>query len=104
MTITGGDVSTTGQAGLVWADNGGGTAEGVVVRGPRLGVQLGGSAKVTLTGLVVDRSQAAVLAGGSSSGTATRLSCGVGSGAVVVLSESTTLTLVDSPSCPVQRQ
>ena len=68
-TLTGGEMSSTGDVGLVWGEDALGTVVDVGVRGPKLGVRPGGSATVVATGLVVNRSPAAaVLAGGTSRG------------------------------------
>ena len=98
-TITGGEVSSTGDVGLVWGEEATGLAEDVVIRGAKLGVQLSASAKVDVTDVVADRSSAALLANGKTSGTVTGLRCGKGDGALVVLTDSTTVRLEDSPSC-----
>lgn len=98
-TITGGEVSSAGDVGLVWGEEATGLAEDVVIRGAKLGVQLSASAKVDVTDVVADRSTAALLANGKTSGTVTGLRCGKGDGAVVVLTDSTTVRLEDSPSC-----
>lgn len=103
-TILGGEVSSTGDVGLVWAEDAVATASDTVIRGARLGIQLSGSASVNLVRLVSDRSGVALLAGGQTSGTATGLTCGKGTGAAVVLTEKTTLRLVESPSCQPVRQ
>lgn len=103
-TITGGQVSSTGEVGLVWGEDAIGTASDVVVRGPKLGVQLSASATGDLSRLVVDGSQVALLAGGQSSGVVTGMACGKGSGAAVVLTDSTSMRFVDSPTCLTYRR
>lgn len=104
-TITGGQVTNTGDVGLIWGERATGSATSVVVRGPELGVQIAGEAAVTLTDVTVDRSDAAaVLASDRSSGTLTRLTCGTGSRAAVVLADKTKVELVDSPTCTPYRR
>lgn len=99
-SITGGRIRTTGDVGLIWGERSSGTASGVVVRGPKLGLQLSGESRVDVTDVVADRSAAAaVLAGDTSSGTLTRLTCGKKAGAAVVVDKKSTVTLVDSPTC-----
>ena len=104
-TITGGRITSTGDVGLIWGEDATGRASDVVIRGPQLGIQLAASAAADLTGVTADRSKAAaLLASGKSSGIVTRLACGKGAGAYVVLTDSTTVRLVDSPSCTEHRQ
>lgn len=104
-TTNGGEVSTTGNAGLIWGEDATGRASNVVIRGPELGVQLAASAAVDLTDVVADQSAlAALLASGNTSGTITRLVCAEGVEAAVVFTDASTVRLVDSPTCQEHRQ
>lgn len=104
-TVTGGQVSSTGDVGLIWGEQSTGTASGIVIRGPKLGIQLSASAAVDLTGVVADGSKAAaLLASGKTTGTVTRFTCGRDAGAAVVLTDSTRVRLVDSPTCQVYQR
>ncbi|MFZ1411953.1 MAG: right-handed parallel beta-helix repeat-containing protein, partial [Micropruina sp.] len=102
--IIAGEVTSTGDVGLIWGETATGSAEGAIVRGPKLGVQLASAVEVDLSDLVIDRSSAAaLLADGTSKGTISRLTCGKGEGANVVLAGKTRVELVDSPSCTKRR-
>ena len=104
-TLGGGEVSTSGDVGLIWGEDALGTAFDLAIRGPKLGVQVDGSATAVISRVVIDRSPAAaVLAGGNSAGVITRLTCGKGAGSTVVLTDSTTVRVENSPGCTTARQ
>jgi hypothetical protein len=103
--IIGGQLSTTGEVGLLWAGQASGSASDLVVRGPRVGVQLGESASPSVSRLdVAATREAALLAAGSSTGTVLTLVCGPGTGERVGLVDTTTVSIVDSPTCTVVDQ
>ncbi len=99
-TIAGIRVASTGDVGLIWAEAGSGTARGVVVAGPRLGLQLTDTAAPTLDAVTVEGASAAsLLATGASGGSVKTLACAPDS--IVALEERTTVALVDVTGCEV---
>ncbi|HZK06226.1 MAG TPA: hypothetical protein VFC82_10355 [Actinomycetaceae bacterium] len=99
--ISGGSISTSGDAGVVWDEQATGSVAGLRLSGQRLGIQLAGAAQVDLTDVTTQGAQAALVAAGTTSGTVSRLVCGE---VAVVLGEQTSVRVVDSPSCPVIRE
>ena len=50
-TITGGTVDLEGEVGVLFSGTAGGTIEGTRITGPRIGLQVGGQANATVTGV-----------------------------------------------------
>lgn len=101
-SLTGGRIATTGEVGIVWAETGGGSASGVTIAGPRLGLQLSDDAAPTVDGVTVESAAAgSLLANGRSGGTVSGLTCAPGAGSVVAFADQTTLALTAPSGCEV---
>lgn len=100
--IVGGTVTTTGEVGAIWAERAGGTAQGLTLGGPRLGLQLADQAAPRLEGVTVEEATTlALLANGASAGEVVELGCAAGPGGLVALAEATQVSVTDSPTCEV---
>jgi hypothetical protein len=93
-------ITTTGDVGVIWAANSGGTAVGLTVSGSRLGLQLSDSAAPVVRDVTVRSvGEASLLASGASSGRITRLVCPAD--APVALTDDTTTQVRQSPTCAI---
>lgn len=97
-------VATTGDVAVLWGGRATGTARGLVVQSARVGFQLGDDSNPSLVDLAARGvGEVALIATGSSAGSLDGMTCDDTDAGLVVLTESTTLEVLDS-DCEVVEQ
>lgn len=104
-TITGGEVSTSGEVAVIWGGRATGSLTGMVVQQARIGLQVGDRSAPEVVDLAAtDVGEVAVVATGTSAGSLDGLTCDDDDRGRVILVDGTLLDVRDVGDCPTVEQ